>query len=304
MNQAIATTENKGTDLIMNPVNFSHLQAFSQVMATGRATVPSHFQGNEGDCLAVTMQAVQWGMNPFAVAQKTHVIGGVLGYEAQLVNAVITSMAPTKDRLHYEWGGNWEKIIGIFTTKQSQKGGTYQAPGWKPEDEKGLYCKVWATLKGEDEPRELTIFMQQATVRNSTLWASDPKQQLAYLATKRWARLYCPDVILGVYTRDELEELPAQTEIDMGIISSAKDINAMLKQKEIEPKQESEAAPEPEFQQPLMTMAEIKKQLNFAKTVDELNQLKDPIRALPADQTAECKTIFSTKKAEILGAQK
>jgi hypothetical protein len=33
-----------------------------------------------------------------------------------------------------------------------------------------------------------------------------PRQQLAYLAVKRWARLYCPDVILGVYTADEIDE--------------------------------------------------------------------------------------------------
>jgi len=39
------------------------------------------------------------------------------------------------------------------------------------------------------------------------LWASDPKQQLAYLAVKRWARLYAPAVILGVYSSDELEPI-------------------------------------------------------------------------------------------------
>lgn len=42
------------------------------------------------------MQAVQWGMNPFAVAQKTHFVSGKIGYEAQLVNAVITALAPPK----------------------------------------------------------------------------------------------------------------------------------------------------------------------------------------------------------------
>lgn len=47
--------------------------------------------------------------------------------------------------------------------------------------------------------------LAQARTRNSTLWADDPRQQLAYLAVKRWARLYCPEVILGVYTIDELE---------------------------------------------------------------------------------------------------
>ncbi|MNN40807.1 RecT family protein [compost metagenome] len=53
----------------------------------------------------------------------------------------------------------------------------------------------------------MTLLLQQARTRNSTLWADDPKQQLAYLGVKRWARLYTPDVILGVYSVDELEEI-------------------------------------------------------------------------------------------------
>jgi len=38
------------------------------------------------------------------------------------------------------------------------------------------------------------------------LWVSKPDQQIAYLGVKYWARLYCPHVILGVYTPDELEQ--------------------------------------------------------------------------------------------------
>lgn len=60
-------------------------------------------------------------------------------------------------------------------------------------------------VKRDDEPRELVLYLSQAQVRNSTLWGSDPRQQLAYLGVKRWARLFCPDVILGVYSADELE---------------------------------------------------------------------------------------------------
>jgi hypothetical protein len=37
------------------------------------------------------------------------------------------------------------------------------------------------------------------------LWKTAPKQQIAYLAVKYWARLYCPEVILGVYSPDEVE---------------------------------------------------------------------------------------------------
>jgi hypothetical protein len=192
------------TALMLSDKNMEQMIRFADIMATGKVTVPDALR-NPGDCMAITMQSLQWGMNPFAVAQKTHMIQGKLGYEAQLVNAVITTMAPTKDRLHYEWFGPWDKILGKFVEKTSQKGNTYRAPGWSLADEAGIGIRIWATLKGESEPRELTLLLSQAATRNSTLWAEDPRQQLAYLATKRWSRLYCPDVILGVYTPDELE---------------------------------------------------------------------------------------------------
>lgn len=50
----------------------------------------------------------------------------------------------------------------------------------------------------------MEVLLKPVTVRNSPVWKSDPRQQIAYLAVKRWSRLYCPDVILGVYTPDEL----------------------------------------------------------------------------------------------------
>lgn len=201
------------SSLILHGDSFARIIEIAEIMASGVATIPKHLQKNKGDCAAVTMQAMQWNMNPWSVAQKTHLINGVLGYEAQLVNAAINSMAPTKDRLNFEWFGDWEKIVGKFKefeskTKKDDDGHPkkYRVPGWNIADEQGLGIKVWATLKAESKPRELTLLMTQARVRNSTLWADDPKQQIAYLAIKRWARLYCPDVILGVYSPDELEE--------------------------------------------------------------------------------------------------
>jgi hypothetical protein len=95
------------------------------------------------------MQAAQWGMNPFAVAQKTHVVNGTLGYEAQLVNAVVSSSNLLATRLNYRWDGDWSRVNG------------------KTDKSPNLTVTVWATLKGESEPRELTISMAQAGVRNS-----------------------------------------------------------------------------------------------------------------------------------------
>lgn len=176
-------------DIMMNETVMVRIESMAARMATSKITTPKHLQGNEGDCMAIIMQAMQWGMNPYAVAQKTHLVNGVLGYEAQLVNAVITARAPVKERLHFEWYGDWSKVNGK-EDKSSDKG-----------------VRVSATLRGETEARVIDISMAQVgSVRNSPLWAADPRQQIAYLATKRWARLYCPDVILGVYTPDEVIE--------------------------------------------------------------------------------------------------
>lgn len=193
--------------MLMNPAIMQEVYKFAEVMASGSATVPKHLHGNVADCMALTMQAMQWGMFPFAVVQKTHLINGVLGYEAQLVAAVVNSSGVVQDRFHFDWYGPWERVIGKFEIRKGDKG-EYRVPGWKLADEQGCGVRVWATLAGETEPRVLDLLLAQARTRNSTLWADDPKQQLAYLAQKRWARLYAPDVILGVYTRDELEEAP------------------------------------------------------------------------------------------------
>lgn len=211
--QSLPALGSSTTELLLRGDSLDRMFKVAEFMASSKTTLPAHFRGNPADCLAVVMQSMQWDMNPFAVAQKTHLVNGVLGYEAQLVNAVITSRAPVTGRLEYEWFGDWEKVIGKFDIKTNSEGKQYRQPGWKLEDEAGLGVSVWATFKGESQPRRLDLLLAQARTRNSTLWADDPRQQLAYLATKRWSRLYCPDVIMGVYSPDEMEEVQSR---DMG----------------------------------------------------------------------------------------
>lgn len=101
-------------------------------MASGMATVPEHLRGNPSDCMAITMQAMQWQMNPYAVAQKTFVVNGVLGYEAQLVNAVISTRGPLTGRIEYDWFGPWKKLSGNLKSGRATKGKNivYLAGSW------------------------------------------------------------------------------------------------------------------------------------------------------------------------------
>lgn len=219
MSNDIAITSQPGATVgtaaaIFSPEGMDRLVRFATLMADSKATVPQHLAGKPSDCLAVTMQAAQWGMNPFAVAQKTHVVNGTLGYEAQLVNAVVSSSNLLSTRLNYRWDGDWSKVNG------------------KSDKSPSLTVTVSAVLKGETEPRELTISMAQAGVRNSPLWEQDPRQQLAYLCVKRWARLHAPDVLLGVYTPDELQEATSRVERDITPpAATAQGMNSLINSK-------------------------------------------------------------------------
>lgn len=219
MSNDIAITSQPGATVgtaaaIFSPEGMDRLVRFATLMADSKATVPQHLAGKPADCLAVTMQAAQWGMNPFAVAQKTHVVNGTLGYEAQLVNAAVSSSNLLSTRLNYRWDGDWSKVNG------------------KSDKSPSLTVTVSAVLKGEAEPRELTISMAQAGVRNSPLWEQDPRQQLAYLCVKRWARLHAPDVLLGVYTPDELQETTPRVERDITPpAATAQGMNSLINSK-------------------------------------------------------------------------
>jgi hypothetical protein len=56
-------------ELIRNPGMMEQFKALAEVMASSRVTVPAHLQKSPGDCFAIVMQAAQWGMSPFSVAQ-------------------------------------------------------------------------------------------------------------------------------------------------------------------------------------------------------------------------------------------
>ncbi len=178
IDQQAPSTINNGS-LLLNGDVMDRMMKIADVMSQGISTVPKHLQGKPSDCLAIVMQAARWGMDPYVVGQKTHVINGTLGYEAQLVSAVLTATGAIRGRFHYEYRG--EKDL--------------------------MECRVGAVISGE---KDITwnewLCVSEVTVKNSPLWKSNPKQQIGYLQVKYWARAYTPWAILGVYTPDELEE--------------------------------------------------------------------------------------------------
>jgi len=165
-------------ELALDDPTWARMERLAERMAEGRATVPKHLQGNPADCLAIVIKAMQWDMDPWAVAQKTHLVNGTLGYEAQLVHAVLMKSGAIRSSFHYEY---------------QEQGGA-------------VLCRVGAVLRGE---KEITWGEWHSSanvkVKNSPLWTTNPRQQMGYLQVKNWGRSYAPGAILGVYSVDELE---------------------------------------------------------------------------------------------------
>lgn len=271
---------------IFSPEGLNQLVRFADLMAQSKATVPAHLVGKPSDCLAVTMQAAQWGMNPFAVAQKTHVVNGALGYEAQLVNAVVSSSNLLATRLNYRWDGDWSKVSG------------------KTDKSPNLTVTVWATLKGEEEPRTLTISMAQAGVRNSPLWEQDPRQQLAYLCTKRWARLHAPDVLLGVYTPDELAEITPRPERDITPANTGS-LNSLINQKPEEQQKPQEHQPKKDDRGPEDILSGFSAAAMAARSVEDLDRAYKYASQRLAERQDLLETatdVYGIRKDELTGA--
>ncbi len=187
MNQLATNTERLPMDQVgmstgstgakIAPQNLGEVVKFAEVMCRADIALPQHLRGNAGACMAVAMQALEWQMSPFAVASKSYAVGGRIAYEAQLIAAVVNTRSGIKGRLRYSYEGEGQSLT----------------------------CTVTGVLDG-DECTYTSPPMGSITTKNSPLWKSDPQQQLGYFAARSWARRHCPEVILGVYDRDEAEE--------------------------------------------------------------------------------------------------
>lgn len=159
------------------PTSFDGVLEMAKLMADSRNAVPAHLRGNIGACLAVSLDAYHLGVSPFALARASYTVNSeaTISYEGKAIAAMVNARAGLKERLNLSWDGVGE----------------------------ALTCTCTGTFRGETEARTLTVEIKTITVRNSPMWKQQPRVQLGYWAIRAWARLYCPEVILGFHTPED-----------------------------------------------------------------------------------------------------
>lgn len=159
------------------PQNLGEVVRFAEVMCKADIALPKHLRGNAGACMAVALQALEWRMSPFAVASKSYSVNGQIAYEAQLIMAVINTRSGIEGRLKFRFEGEGQDRV----------------------------CIAFGILDGEELEVRSPKF-RDITPKNSPLWKSDPDQQHCYYTARAWGRRHTPEVILGVYDREEVEQ--------------------------------------------------------------------------------------------------
>jgi hypothetical protein len=216
---------------------FDRVRVMAGYLAKAEGFVPKHLAGKGEACFAVMCRAIAWKLDPFAVAMATYQTpSGSVGFEGKLCQAILENSGHLEGGVKFQHKGDWSKIQGKFTLKKGSTGKDYPSPAWDKADEAGLGVIVSAQIKGEVEPRTFEFDLVQAFPRNSTLWATDPRTQLQYLAVRRFANSAAPGIFMGTpFDREDMTSgldpvdinpRPKREDFDAGTKPSTTDVAA------------------------------------------------------------------------------
>lgn len=165
---------------LSNPAAFEHTWRVAKAFSMSQM-VPPHFQQKPENCMVALMMAQQLEVNPLLALQNLTVISGRPGFNAQFAIALANRRGP---------------FAGPITWTSKGQGD-------------GLQVTAQAVIKATGESVSVMVSMEMAKAEGwtkNTKYRSIPEQMLRYRSATWLIRLYCPEVLLGFGTSDELED--------------------------------------------------------------------------------------------------
>ena len=202
-----------------NITAFEDAQRMAKVLVTSKL-VPTAFQNNLGDCMIALEMANRMGVNPIAVMQNLYIVHGKPSWSAQFIVAAINQSGRFKTTIMYEVTGEGDSK-GCIAYAFDFEGNRVDSPRVtiKMAKDEGWYSK------------------------NGSKWQTMEDLMLRYRAATFFGRLYTPDLLMGMQTKEELDDI-----IDAKVedVVPKIDLNAIAKVKEpeiVEPKDDKPIDP-------------------------------------------------------------
>ncbi len=153
-------------------------------MLSKTTMVPQGYQGKPQDCFLALEIAGRMGLSPLAVMQNMYMVKGKPSWAGQACMMLINSC------------GKFRDVRPVYT-------------GTKGKDDRGCYIQAVRINDGEVvQGTEVTLKMAAAEGwATNSKWRNMPEQMLAYRAASFFARVYCPEALMGAQTVEEVEDV-------------------------------------------------------------------------------------------------
>lgn len=207
------------------PSAFANIQSFAdaQRMATllvSSDLVPDNYRGPDklGNALIALEISQRIGVSPLMVMQNMHVIQGRPSWSSTAIIASVNSCGKFSP-LRFRMEDRGEKSVP-YTYWDGPKGNRQRKTG----QEKILdrVCTAYAVEKATGETLEgPPVSMEMAVLegwytKNDSKWKTMPDLMLRYRAAAFFGRLYAPELLMGMPTAEEAEDIhdePRQTRV-------------------------------------------------------------------------------------------
>lgn len=169
---------------------FTSLQNFKDAFMIGKyfsqsSLVPQSYQNKPMDCAIAVDIANRMGVSPMFVMQNLWVVRGI----------------PS-------WSG--QACMGIIKACKRYKDAKYVYTGERGKDTWGCYVMATEVSTGQTvKGAEVTIDMAKKEgwySKNGSKWQTIPELMLGYRAATFFARLYCPNELMGFKVEGEVED--------------------------------------------------------------------------------------------------
>lgn len=205
-NEMTVVNAEKETALVSDNV-WTNKEQFNQMLRSAQmlsqtSIIPQSYQGKPQDCFVAIEMAGRIGVSPMMVMQNMYVVKGKPSWSGQACTALINACGRFRDIRH------------IYT-------------GEKGTDSRGCYVKAIRIEDGEEVcGTEVTMSMAKAEGWTSnSKWKNMPELMLAYRASAFFARVNCPEALMGVQTTEEILDVAERRTV-------AEELTAALKEEQ------------------------------------------------------------------------
>jgi len=188
--------ENQQLDIQVAETTFQSSSSFEMAQRMAKALssselIPKSYQGNIPSTMIAIELSNRTGVSPIMVMQNLNVIQGKPSWSSSFIIAVINSYKKFKMPLNFRLSGEGESRSCIAYTTGID-GQIYESP------EINITMAIaegWATKPGSK-------------------WKTMPELMLRYRAAAFFGRLYCPELLMGMQSEEEIIDITAKMPID------------------------------------------------------------------------------------------